>query len=132
MEVSMKKLKLITIVLLALFITTILYSCLCVIPKMRIYPENGIWYCKERQIYLNFGFDEVSKAIIDEKEVDCAAYYYKDSPYITIERLYDFTWENKIIFSGYFVSLNDNELVLCDRDTGVDYAFIRQKTWKTD
>ena len=49
----------------------------------------------------------------------------KDSLSITIERLYDFTWANHIIFSGEYVSLKGNELVLRNCDTNVEYTFVR-------
>ena len=101
------------------------FGYMYVLSNQRIYPEDGIWYCEELQIYLHFDREAISKAIIDGEEVDCAGCYMKDSISITIERLYDFTWENQIIFSGEYVSLKGSELVLRNRDTKVEYTFVK-------
>ena len=128
----MKKIKLVVIPLLVLLIPMLLYSCLYEFSDRRIYPEDGIWYCDELQLYIHFGRNKTSTAIINGEEIDCDALYMDDSLSITVERKYnESTSENRVIFPGEFVSLKENKLVLCHRDTKKEYVFVRIQDTKT-
>lgn len=119
----MKKNKVIIIVLLISFI--ILMLCICTYDS-QLYPEDGVWYCEELQIYIDFGPGQISKAIIDGEEIDCEIHHRSDSLSITIVRLYsESTPENRVLFPGKFISQKGNELILCDRDTKVEYTFVK-------
>ena len=119
----MKKGKII-VILLIILVVTVIFGHLYAFSNRKIYPEDGIWYCKELQIYLNFGHNEISTAIIDGEAIDCTAGHMDNSLYITVKRLhYDPNLNNRVIFPGEYVSLNDTELVLCHRDTKVKYTF---------
>ena len=39
------------------------------------FPDSGTWYSEDLQLYLTFERDARSLAIIDGKEVECAACY---------------------------------------------------------
>ena len=122
----MKRFKFVAIMILIVVLMATLLSCLCTVANRQIYPEDGIWYCDELQLYINFGFNQTSKAIIDGEEIQCEANHMGDSLNITVVRLYDeSTPENRVLFPGEYVSLKDNELVLRHRDTRVEYTFVR-------
>lgn len=104
------------------------FSCVYIFVFQRIYPEGGTWYCEDLQIYINFDYEGTSKAIIDGEEIACRAVYLDASELITINRVYnDVAYQNQTVFAGLFVSLKDKELILCDRDTKVEYVFIKQE-----
>lgn len=124
----MKKYKFFNILLAGILILATFFSCVYAITSYRIYPEGGTWYCEELQISINFDYDGTSKAIIDGEEIACRALYFDASELITINRVYnDVAYIEQCEFAGYFVSLKDNELVLRDRDTKVEYVFIKQE-----
>ena len=121
----MKKGKII-ILLSVVLVILIIFGYLYAFSTRRIYPDAGIWYCEELQLYLNFGYNEKSIAIIDGNEIECTAGHMDNSLYITVKRLhYDSNSNEGIIFPGEYVSLNDSELILCHRYTKVEYIFIR-------
>ena len=116
------------IALAAILIFALFLGCIYIITSQRIYPEGGIWYCEDLQMYINFDYAGISKAIVDGEEIDCEANYMSDSLYITVERLYhESTPENRIMFPGEYVSLKGNELVLRNRYTKVEYVFVQQE-----
>ena len=122
----MKKYKLIVIILLIVVLLATLFGCKNTLFNRCIYPEDGIWYCDELQLSLNFGFNQISIANIDGEEIKCEANHMGDSLNITVVRLYDeSTPENRVLFPGEYVSLKDNKLVLRHRDTKVEYTFVR-------
>ena len=122
----MKKVKTVAKIILIILIIALFFHCAYEIYTQRIYPEGGMWYCEELQIYINFDDDGMSKAIVDGEEIDCRAIYYDSSSLITINRVYDgVAYDNQQEFAGYFVSLKDNELVLRGRDTNVEYTFVK-------
>ena len=122
----MKKIKWIAIGLLIILIIVIVASCVYEGAFRQYFPEEGVWYCAELQIYLNFAPNKKDKAIIDGEEVVCMAYYMFNSTHIRIDR-----WdpedeiENDTIFEGRSVSLKDNTLVLRHHITQVEYNFVR-------
>ena len=120
----MKKKKLITFILLIVLTITVFFAFLHAFAYQRIYPEDGTWYCAELNIYLNFGRKAISKAIIAGEEIDCIACFLQDSSDITVERIDDDN-NTDVIFTGKFVSLKNNKLVLRHRQTQVEYTFIR-------
>ena len=122
----MKKYKYFFALLAVVLILATFFSCVYAITSYRIYPEGGTWYCEELQISINFDYDGTSKAIIDGEEIACRALYFDASELITVNRVYD-DIAYEAVFAGLFVSLKDNELILCDRDTKVEYVFIKQE-----
>ena len=122
----MKKVKIVAKIILIILVVALFSHCAYEIYTQRIYPEGGMWYCEELQIYINFDDAGISKAIVDGEEIDCRACYFDASTLITINRAYDdVAYNEQCEFAGYFVSLKDNELVLRDRDTKVEYTFVK-------
>ena len=122
----MKKYKYFFALLAVVLILATFFSCVYIFVYQRIYPEGGTWYCEELQISINFDYDGTSKAIIDGEEIACRALYFDASELITVNRVYD-DIAYEAVFAGLFVSLKDNELILCDRDTKVEYVFVKQE-----
>lgn len=120
----MKKVKVVIFLLSIILIIAMIFTCVYIFVFQRIYPESGTWYCEDLQIYINFDYEGTSKAIIDGEEIDCRALYFDASELITINRVYD-DIAYEAVFAGLFVSLKDNELILCDRDTKVEYTFVK-------
>ena len=118
--------RLLLFLLIFILIAALVIGCIYWLSNRRIYPEGGMWYCEELQISINFDHKGISKAVIDGKEIDCAACYFDASELITIDAIHNGIIQgDQIIFAGLFDSLNGDELILCDRDTNVKYSFIR-------
>ena len=122
----MKKVKIVAKIILVILVVALFSHCAYEIYTQRIYPEGGMWYCEELQIYINFDGDGMSKAIVDGEEIDCRALYEDSSSLIRVNRVYDdVVYIGQCEFAGYFVSLKDNELVLRGRDTNAEYTFVK-------
>ncbi len=91
-------------------------------------PTEGVWYCDELQISLSFDENIMSFAIIDGQKVICVADNNRGSEVISVlcqENNIDQFYLGESIFTGEYVSLKDNQLVLREYHKENIYTFLR-------
>lgn len=92
-------------------------------------PTEGIWYCDELQISMDFDTDRNTFAVIDDTKITCCILNDRGSSYVSV--LYqDFKHKlprynmGSTVFAGECQSLNANCLYIED-DEGNVYHFVR-------
>lgn len=91
-------------------------------------PTEGVWYCDELEISLSFDENTMSFATIDGQKVKCVVDDMPGSDVVSV-----LCQENNIahislgesIFTGEYVSLKDNQLVLREYHTENIYTFLK-------
>ena len=116
-----------------------LFVILCIIGLMltlvqckpdQQFPEEGFWYCEELQILLCPGMDSAGQyayAFIDGEKRSCALYTDYGNIYFGIGYMYevDGTLEYTSLYRGEWISFNDECIVTRDRQTQIEYVFVR-------
>ena len=125
----MKKFRFVVLLTLSIFTAVLFSGCQNrLFDDRRIFPEEGVWYCEELQITLNFEKNATSKAIVNGEEIECVAGFMSGSTTITVS-CQDFNTElmhmGEIIFPGEYVSSSDIELLLRHQYSKEVYTFVR-------
>ena len=129
----MKYLRHLAVCMLLLFsLCTLLCCCTFPIyePVIKIwYPEDGVWYCEELKIQLSFDDNQDTFMEKDGIKIRCRWENHPNSPELLVLCQGSNTFGYKlgdVVFSGQFIELTNNKLVVEDSQTGEQYTFIRQ------
>lgn len=101
---------------------------LCCCSAKRYYPEEGIWYCGELNIQLDFQDGSNCFVVHNGKKIACAAGVDPGSSWISVgcqEADNDCFILGEEVFGAEFVSLDNGILVVQDTDSAKEYRFIR-------
>ena len=93
------------------------------------YPDEGVWYCAELQMQLDFGGDDESFAIVNGEKIMCGCGADRGSTWLMVGNIDVNCTQFRLgeaVWGGTFVSLDDTKLIIKD-DTGVEYTFYRTK-----
>ena len=100
-------------------------GCDKIIYDVKTFPDSGTWYSEDLQLYLTFELEARSLAIIDGKEVECAACYMDGGRDITVVGIVGgYPSDKEILFRGESVSLSETELVLRIYEDNKLYTFV--------
>ena len=129
-----------SIVLTVIIIPAVLYACwwVCGLFHFGFYgnitiwlPEEGIWYCEELDMQLAFSDSDDSYIVIDGEKVICAVRNNrgsKDFLVLILESVApNYDKFGDVVFSGKYVSLTEEAFTVKDRESGMQYVFIRCK-----
>ena len=118
------------VVYVAVCLIVLLSACTITEPV----PVDGIWYCEDLQIMLDFGTVLNSYAVIDGERMICSYSNEKGTRIIDIalvDSVYGMFDYDKIIFSGYCDSWNEQRMLIrkwSDSKRGPEgeaYVFVR-------
>lgn len=114
----------ILVVCTAIILSIFLLSC----TPAQFFPKEGIWYCSELEMQLDFQ-DETSCFLIYEREkVICALGYERGSSWLSVGCQDPNTTHFMLgeeVFGAEFVSLESDRLVLLEAKTGTEYCFLK-------
>ena len=113
--------------------------CVCIICLMltlvqckpdQTFPEEGLWYCAELQIQICPGKDSAGQyayTFINGEKRSCALYTDYGNKFLGIGYMYevDGTWDYTSLYRGEWISFNDERIVTRDRQTQIEYVFVR-------
>lgn len=127
----------IAIILSVIFISAALYMCwwfgglfhFGFYGNVTIWvPAEGVWYCNELDMQLAFSDSDDSYIVIDGEKVICAVRNNRGSQVFSL-----LIQENDVpnyklgdvVFTGKYVSLTDEAFTVKDRNSGIQYVFIK-------
>lgn len=112
-----------------LLLGVFLLFCFSLGPVEQV-PQEGIWYCEELKLQINFEQKTQSNAyiLVDGEKILCQGGNDRGSPYLYVvcaETRYAADYPNGIVFSGEVISHNDEAFIAQELDTGAEYTFFR-------
>lgn len=113
-------------ILLLLGIVTI---CSC--RPAVVFPTEGIWYCDELQMQLDFEDRTETLVETDDTKVKCQWFSDRGSPYIAVAcdvKNCEYCPYGECIFKAEYSSLSETELILKSIHDGKIYTFYRRNT----
>ena len=128
-----------SIILTVIIIPAVLYACwwVCGLFHFGFYgnitiwlPEEGIWYCEELDMQLAFSDSDDSYIVIDGEKVICSVHNNRGSQVFSLLIQESGVPNYKLgddVFSGKYVSLTEEAFTVKDRESGMQYVFIRCK-----
>lgn len=120
-----KKFRFIISICVVLILLCSFSGCDKIFYVVETFPDSGTWYSEDLQLYLTFERDARSLAIIDGKEVECAACYMDGGTNITVVGIVGgYPSDKEILFRGKSVTLSETELVLHSYEDNELYAFV--------
>lgn len=95
---------------------------------VQFFPKDGIWYCSELKMQLDFQDESNCFYIYEGDKIKCGLGYDKGSSWLSVGCQDDNTTHfflGEEIWGGEFVSLDANKLTLIEVKTGTEYCFLR-------
>ena len=90
-------------------------------------PDEGIWYCEELKIQLSFE-DDSSYTVVNGRSISCTWGNDRGSDVIMVLCQEPNIEEYRLgdtVFWGHYVHLTDDEYIVSDGTTSVEYTFER-------